>query len=203
MIAADQPDDYLADNTASVYVATAQNVDVYIQKSALANQELVVPGTRIAYTLDYGNHGLDPAATVAIDDSVPANTSLVAGSITGGGIFDQNTGKIYWGPLNLASQDTGTVSFTVEIAGPLPAGVVAIANTATITNGTEVEDAAPANNTAGTNTPVAAQPDLVVYKTAAHTQVQAGDLLLHHHLLQHRQPGCDRRQGHRYAAGGA
>ena len=115
--------------------------------------------------------------TVEIDDSLPANTSLVAGSITGGGTFDAGTGTISWGPMSLASQVTGTVSFTVEIADPLPAGVGAIANTATITNGTAVDDAAPANNTAGTNTPVAAQPDLAIYKTGDRTQVLAGDLL--------------------------
>lgn len=162
---------------AAVSVPTARNVDLYLQKSALAGTDTVVPGGEIVYTLVYGNNGADPATGVQITDILPAHTTLVAGSITGEGVFVTASNTISWALAGVASQASGTVSFTVQIADPLPAGVDAIANSAAITPATAITDAVPANNTSGVSTPVSAAPDLTITKSDGRTQVLAGDLL--------------------------
>ncbi|MBK8049840.1 MAG: DUF11 domain-containing protein [Anaerolineales bacterium] len=63
---------------------TTRNIDVYVIKSAVAAADPAVPGTQIQYTLVYGNNGADPATDVVLTDTLPMNTSLVAGSIRGG-----------------------------------------------------------------------------------------------------------------------
>lgn len=168
-----QTDADTSNNTAGVSVPTALNVDVYALKSDAANPDPAVPGGRVVYTIAYGNNGGDAALGVTIQDALPASTTLVAGSITGGGT--ESGGTVTWTLGTLASKAAGTVSFAVQIADQMPAGASAIGNTATIS--TTSTDAVPANNTSSTSTPVTAAPDLVIAKTDGQTQAQAGDAL--------------------------
>lgn len=172
-ISAAQTDLDASSNAASVSVPTANNADVYVLKSGVANPMPAAPGGQIVYTLSYGNDGVDPAANVTITDTLPANTTLVSGSITGGGT--ESGGTVTWNLGSLASRDTGSVGFAVQIAATLPAGVTGVANTATIA--TTTTEPNKANNTSTASTPVTAQPDLVITKTAGKTQVLAGDSL--------------------------
>ncbi len=173
-IGATQTDLDTGNNTAGVYVPTINAADLVVVKSAQTASALVVPGSLITYTLNYRNDGVDSAANAEITDTVPANTTLVNGSITGGGTV--SNGIITWDLNTLASQATGSVRFTVKVDSLLPAGAHAIANTAFITT-TTLPDASPLDNVSSVSTSVTAQPDLVIVKTDGKTQVLAGDVV--------------------------
>ncbi|MBK8046776.1 MAG: DUF11 domain-containing protein [Anaerolineales bacterium] len=146
---------------------TTRNIDVYVIKSAVAAVAPAVPGTQIEYTLVYGNNGADPATDVVLTDTLPANTDLVVGSITGAGRFITATNTITWGWASLASLATGTVSFTVQITNPLPAGVETIANTATIMMQRHSPMRCRTTTPFSASTPVTAAPDLTIPKPMA------------------------------------
>ncbi len=170
-------DTNLANNSGSIAIPTEQSIDAYVQKSAVASANPAVPGGRIVYTIIYGNNGADPAPNVLLTDPLPPNTTLVADSITGGGVYVTETNTVSWTWPSLASQSTGTVRFTVQISTPLPAGVAALVNTASITFTSAITDVLPNNNSSSVSTPVDAQPDLTLVKSDGRTQVLAGDLL--------------------------
>jgi uncharacterized repeat protein (TIGR01451 family) len=71
------------------------------------------PGATLLYTVNYVNNGTDTATDVVITDRVPANTTLVPGSITGGGTV--SNGIITWNIGTVAPTASGTVSFKVTI----------------------------------------------------------------------------------------
>lgn len=71
------------------------------------------PGATIIYTVAYSNNGTGSATTVVIKDNVPANTTLVAASITGGGT--ETGGAITWNIGTVAPSASGSVSFKVTI----------------------------------------------------------------------------------------
>ena len=81
-----------------------------LEKSA-AGQSYV--GGRITYTIAYRNDGATVARAVVITDSLPAHTTLVPGSITGGGL--EHGGIITWTPADVAPASGGQVSFAVDI----------------------------------------------------------------------------------------
>ncbi|MEJ5311457.1 MAG: carboxypeptidase regulatory-like domain-containing protein [Anaerolineae bacterium] len=70
-------------------------------------------GGRITYTLAYHNDGATVARAIIITDSLPAHTTLVPGSISGGGV--ENGGIITWTPADVAPGSDGQVSFAVDI----------------------------------------------------------------------------------------
>lgn len=170
-------DTNLANNSGSIAIPTEQSIDAYVQKSAVASANPAIPGGRIVYTIIYGNNGADAAPDVLLTDPLPPDTTLVADSITGGGVYVTATNSISWTWPSLASQSTGTVRFTVQISTPLPAGVDALVNTASITFTSAITDVLPNNNTSSVSTPVDAQPDLTLVKSDGRTQVLAGDLI--------------------------
>ena len=94
-----------------------------ITLSKSADVTTAIPGDTITYTLTYGNTGPGDATDLVITDTIPANTTLVPGSISGGGT--ESGGVITWnlGPL-LAGQINRTVTFAVTVDAGVLAGVV-------------------------------------------------------------------------------
>ena len=94
-----------------------------ITLSKSADVTTAIPGDTITYTLTYGNTGSGDATNLVITDTIPANTTLVPGSISGGGT--ESGGVITWnlGPL-LAGQINRTVTFAVTVDAGVLAGVV-------------------------------------------------------------------------------
>ncbi len=90
---------------------------------------VVSPGDTLKYTLTLTNTG-GPANAVTVTDAIPANTNLVAGSITAsqGTVAGQNPVQVTVGTV-LGSAPV-TITFQVVIANPLPAGVSAVSNQA-------------------------------------------------------------------------
>src|SRR6185295_5515474 len=64
---------------------------------------------------------------------------------------------------SLAMSASGSITFTLTVTNPVPAGVTLINNTATI--GSSIADPVSGNNTALDTTPVNAQPDFQLSKT--------------------------------------
>ena len=166
-----QTDLNTGNNTAGVLVPTETNVDIYVLKSAVATPSPAAPGGQIVYTLTYGNNGTDSASTVTITDTLPENTTFVSASNGG----TNNSGTVTWSLGSLASQATGAVTLTVQIASTLPAGVSAIDNTVWIT--TSSSETTTSNNSSNASIPLAAQPDLVITNTDGVTDMLAGDNL--------------------------
>ncbi|MBN2393426.1 MAG: DUF11 domain-containing protein, partial [Anaerolineae bacterium] len=78
----------------------------------------------------------------------------------------------------LAAGETTSITFTVNVANPVPANVTEIENTTSITeDGTNGADTNPVNNSATTFTPVIAAPDLIVSKNDGRTTAQPGETL--------------------------
>ena len=116
------------DNTARVVVNgvsyRTNSTTTYVQpeKTAsvnggadLAEGDQVSDGDVITYKVSYSNDGTT-AADVTVTDQVPAGTELVAGSISQGGVYDEQTGVITWSFDNVAPGESGIVSFDVTVA---------------------------------------------------------------------------------------
>lgn len=83
------------------------------------------PGAQLTYTITADNSGGAAATGYSITDALPANTTFV--SATNGGAVSGNT--VVWSNLTIPASGFTTVSVTVQINNPLPAGSV-IANVA-------------------------------------------------------------------------
>ncbi|MBK9711649.1 MAG: DUF11 domain-containing protein [Kouleothrix sp.] len=120
------------------------------------------PGGTVIYTLGYTNTGNIGLSGVQIDETVPANTTFrTAGSTPGwscaDGALAGTSCTLSIGALNASA--SGTATFAITVAGQLPAGVVQVANSATIVDG--------GGQSAGNSdtTPVIATPGLLLSKS--------------------------------------
>jgi len=119
----------------------------------------VSPGGGISYTLTYANSGNRGASGVVITETVPANTVFNPGASDGNWVClpGNNAGSTCTLSLGVLPAGGGnqTVTFAVTTTNPIPAGVIQIANTATISdNGTNGTDPTPGNNTGSDTTPI-------------------------------------------------
>src|SRR5699024_5658155 len=94
-------------------------------------------GDVLTYTIDYMNDQ-DTAAIVTVIDALPESLSVVDGTISNGGVYDEAAHTITWTLDNVASGAKGTVSFQASVnEHALTEGV---ANQATVAVGdTEVK----------------------------------------------------------------
>jgi M6 family metalloprotease-like protein/uncharacterized repeat protein (TIGR01451 family) len=82
-----------------------------------------VTTTMITYTITLNNKGDGDATGVRITNTIPAGTSYINGSASGGGAETQaGSGVIAWPPLTVAAVSTVTRSFQVLINVPLKEG---------------------------------------------------------------------------------
>jgi large repetitive protein len=97
-------------NTVNVTVITAPSIGLV--KSA--NPASVAAGAQVTFTIVYTNSG-GAATNVAITDTIPVGSTLVAGSITqpAGVTSSVSGGVITWTVGNVAAGATGTVTFKV------------------------------------------------------------------------------------------
>lgn len=129
-----------------------------------------VPGATVAYVLSYANDGNQGATGVTLSETVPANAVFAPGASTAGWLCvpDGNPGALCTlavGSL-VGGGASGSATFAVTVANPVPAGVTEIANTASIADdGVNGADPNPGDNSASDTTPVDAQPDLALTKS--------------------------------------
>jgi len=118
----------------------------------------ITPGGTIAYTLSYSNAGNQGVAGVVVSETVPANTTFNAAASTTGwscanGAIGGTTCNYTVG--SLAAGASGSLTFAVTVALPIPDGVTQISNTVSIAdNGINGADPNPGNNSGSDTTTV-------------------------------------------------
>ncbi|WP_143735429.1 DUF11 domain-containing protein, partial [Microbulbifer mangrovi] len=122
------------------------------------------PGGSVTYTLDYANIGSAPAEDVTITETLPENTTFDAANSDPRWVV-QSDGTITLDLGTLADGESGSVTYTVIVDDPLPAGVEEILNETEISYADgRGPDQNLSNNSDDDNTPVIAQPDYVIDK---------------------------------------
>lgn len=132
--------------------------------------QTVMVGDVLRYEITAMNYEKS-AADIIITDTVPAGTVLVENSISNGGVYDANTGKLTWKFSAIASGKSVTVSFEVTVT---EAALDSIDNAASIQVGNN-----PAYTTNTTHNPPVGKTSTSNNYTADGA-VQVGDLLTYH-----------------------
>jgi uncharacterized repeat protein (TIGR01451 family) len=128
----------------------------------------VSPGDTLSYSVTITNAGNTDATGVVFTDPIPANTTVVAGSVTTsqGTVNSEDPVDVSIGTIGAGS--SVAISFHVLIDNPLPSGVTEISNQGTVSSNevpnepTNDPDTAPDDDP--TVTPVNAAPDLSITK---------------------------------------
>jgi uncharacterized repeat protein (TIGR01451 family) len=157
-----------------INATSAGTVDLTLAKSD--GGASVAPGGTVAYTLTYSNTGSLAATGVVLTETVPANTTFNAGASTAGWVCapNNNAGSTCTLAIGTVVAASGplTATFAVTVINPLPAGVSAIANNASIADdGTHGPDATAGDNVASDSTPVTGAPDFSITKSDAGASV--------------------------------
>jgi uncharacterized repeat protein (TIGR01451 family) len=142
---------------------------------------IATPGATVVYILKYSNVGTINANNVVISTTVPAfakfNTTARIPTIWSCAA-DSGPGTICTTNLGMVAGDGsgGTVQFPVIVDSKFPAGVDKITDRASIgDDGANGQDPTPANNVDSEDTPLNAQPNLIVTKHADVVKVRPGD----------------------------
>ena len=160
-------------NTAAVTAPIVQSADLRLTKSA--TPEPVVAGTTVRYAFNVVNVGPSVATAVVLDDSLPANVRVLAGSASApaGSTCTVDT------TANTLSCALGTLapgaaqSVTVDALVPSTAAAgTELTNTATVTSPTPTSN--PPGRTASVTSTVAVSADVGVTATALASSPIAG-----------------------------
>jgi uncharacterized repeat protein (TIGR01451 family) len=144
-----------ANNTATFPTTLSSSADVSVTKSGPAS---AFAGEQVTYTITVTNNGPSDAASVFVNDAMPADTALVS--------FTQSSGPPFsctGATCSIATLPSGaTATFTlVGQVGPSASGTVE--NTATVTSSTA--DPNGANNSSTVPTIISASANLAVTKS--------------------------------------
>jgi uncharacterized repeat protein (TIGR01451 family) len=156
-------------NSATADTAVIVSADLSITLSDAPDP--VTAGTNLTYTATVSNAGPSDATAVTITLPLPAGTSLVSGTVTGGGscagapVVCSVTGSIAPG-----TSRTATIILAVS-----PAVLTGTVISATATAGAGSPDPDPANNSASTTTTVITSADLVLSFSASALQALANE----------------------------
>ena len=169
--AADPPDPNGVNNTATVSVtASNPSADLSLTKSAAPNP--VQANTNVTYTVRVTNGGPSNAGSVVVTDTLPAGTTFVSCSTTGGGVCGGSGNNRTVSFASLASGASPTVTLVTKVAAGTANGTV-IRNTARVRAAGPV-DPNSANNSATASVTVSnPSADLALTKTGSPNPVQA------------------------------
>jgi uncharacterized repeat protein (TIGR01451 family) len=151
---------------ATTSTAVTSDHQFTLSKSAAS---VVQAGQWLTYTINWSVTGDEPATGVTITDAVPANTSYVAASCTGG--CTVAGGVVTWALGSRVPGNSGTVQFTVQVVSPLP-------NDTVINNTARIYDASR-STTSSASTTVTSGHGYSLSKSDAPDPVQAGGTLLY------------------------
>jgi uncharacterized repeat protein (TIGR01451 family) len=125
----------------------------------------------VTYTIAISNTGKLAAYNVGVSDTIPRNTNYVAGSITGGGEYNEASRAIDWVISALAPGESASMQFRAYInAGTIPPTVIANIGYVLIPDVTK-------SDTAYTEILPPPVPDLHIYKSVDSAFAYAGDTL--------------------------
>jgi uncharacterized repeat protein (TIGR01451 family) len=149
----------------------APQADLKVTKTGPAT---AIAASTITYNLGVSNLGPNDAQAVALTDTLPAGTSFVSLTQTGGST-PFTCGSSGATVTCTAATLTNGSAVTFDLVAKVGAGVAngsSVTNTATVTSAST--DPTPSNNTASSTTTVSTQADLAVTK-AGPASVVAGD----------------------------
>jgi uncharacterized repeat protein (TIGR01451 family) len=135
--------------------------DLAITKSG--SPDPVLTGSDLTYTVSVTNNGPDTATAVTVTDNLPAETTFVSCSSTGGGVCGGTGNNRTVTFASLASGQTETITFVANVICSVADGTV-ISNTATVSSVTPDPDTT--NNSATATTTASNPPPLVTNATA-------------------------------------
>lgn len=100
-------------------LVTRDEVDVYFHEIELTKEVSAIQsrvGDTLTYTLRYENIGSTPVSSAVVQDSVPAFTTLVPGSLSPGtGSYATGSKSVSWNLGTLNPGDSGTLSYQAQI----------------------------------------------------------------------------------------
>jgi uncharacterized repeat protein (TIGR01451 family) len=151
--------------TASATTTVTSDHQLTLSKNA---PSAATAGQTINYSLNWSVTGNEPAPGVVVTDTLPANTTYVAGSCTGGCSVNGNV--ITWNLGNLVPGNSGTVSLAVTVGNLLPNGTILV-------NQARISDNDNAAATANATTQVTSGHGFSLTKSDSADPVQAGGQL--------------------------
>jgi uncharacterized repeat protein (TIGR01451 family) len=168
------PDPVASNNSSSTTTAVTQAAHLTLTKGAAPSP--AVAGASISYTLTIANAGPSNAATVALDEPLPAGLLVLPDGVTapadGTCTVAADRTRVQCSFATIAAGD----SRIVTVDALVPAGTAddsSITDTATITTGTPDPD--PSGHSASVTTPVTTAADVAILKTPLDIGVVAGD----------------------------
>lgn len=162
------PDPDPTDNSAIALTYTTNSADLSITKTG--DQNPVLEGDILTYTLTAVNEGPNTAQGVTISDNTPGNLLTPEYSADGGTTWLPWTGSY---TIDSLASDEAVRLFIRGTVSPTAIGV--LTNAAAISSLTP--DPNPNNNSDTVITPITARADLSIIKTAEQNLVQTGNLL--------------------------
>jgi uncharacterized repeat protein (TIGR01451 family) len=141
----------------------------------------VKPGDKIKYSLCFKNEGNALLTGVILTDVIPANTTYVQGSATGGAVYNEASRTLTWaiGTLNAGQGACGAFEVTVNmtISGGTASGALSFAewSAMAITNTAVLESNEAPDKTASVTNPLLATVDPQIFKSANVANVEPGD----------------------------
>ncbi len=111
-------------------VLTVEKADVLF--SDAGGDSMALPGDELLYSVTVANSGNTGARLVRLTDTVPANTTLVAGTVqtSQGTVVTEDAVDVDLGQVDAGT--TATVTFRATIGEPFPSDVIEVANQATV-----------------------------------------------------------------------
>ncbi|MGH9838433.1 MAG: LamG-like jellyroll fold domain-containing protein [Blastocatellia bacterium] len=144
---------------------TGTGADLAITKVVAPNP--VLAGSNVTYTITVTNNGPGAAANVTVTDNLPASTTFVSCSATGGGVCGGSGNNRTVTFTSLAAGASATITLVANVNCSLANGA-AISNTATVSSSTP--DPVADNNSATANV-TASNPPPVITNASANPSV--------------------------------
>ena len=146
-------------------VCVAPTADLSITKTD--SPDPVTTGDDLTYTVTVTNNGPDPATSVVVTDNLPAETTFVSCSSTGGGVCGgSGNNRTVTFPL-LPSGQSATITLVANVNCSVADGTV-ISNTATVSSSTPDPDP---NHDSSTATTTASNPPPTITNATANPSV--------------------------------
>src|SRR5205823_1003658 len=149
----------------SFRVCTVPAADLSVTKSD--SPDPVIAGDNLTYTVIVTNNGPYPATSVILTDNLPAETTFVSCSSTGGGVCGGSGNNRTVTFASLASGETETITFVASVNCSVVDGTV-ISNTATVSSSSLDPNT---TNDSATTTTTASNPPPIITGAAADPSV--------------------------------
>ncbi|MCC2454580.1 DUF11 domain-containing protein [Bacillus cereus] len=154
-------------------------VEINVQPTKTANQQVVNVGDVLTYTVTIPNNSSTPITSVIVTDPIPTGTTFVPSSVTIDGISHPNLNPATGIFINsIAPNQTATITFQITVVSVPPNGI--ITNQATVTFTYEPGPGIPPVTTTTTTTPIdttVIEVNVQPIKTANRQSVSVGDVL--------------------------